>query len=201
MNNKLYFLAFVLGLGVGIYGTADYFRAKYKARSDEEIEEVREVYREKTTDLKNKDGLQKEPVKPVTSLDKPPLSETFSDVRKAGAQMENVMKKELEKVNQIVSEARYDDPAPGPYVISPEDFGSTFEYDSVALVYYADGVLVDEDNNVVEDAESLIGDEALDHIGEYEPDSVHVRNDEKRCDYEVLLDERKWSDVSKKWSR
>lgn len=186
MNNKLYFLAFVLGLGVGIYGTADYFRAKYKARSDEEIEEVREVYREKTTDLKKKDNLQKESVKPVTSLDKPPLSE---------------LKKELEKTNRIISESRYDDPAPGPYVISPEDFGSTFEYDSVALVYYADGVLVDEDNNVVEDAESLIGDEALDHIGEYEPDSVHVRNDEKRCDYEVLLDERKWSDVSKKWTR
>lgn len=188
MNNKLYFLAFALGIGVGIYGTADYFKTKYKTRADAEIEAVREAYREKKHSeekAENKTGKPKMALDETSSLIQPKIDIPAEDIEKA---------REIAKKNGY-------DASLAPYVISPDDFGSTFEYDCVDLVYYADGVLVDENDQVVEDVEDLIGDEALEHIGEYEPDAVHVRNDEKRCDYEILVDERKWSEVKQKWSR
>ena len=56
-------------------------------------------------------------------------------------------------------------------------------------------ILTDEDDEIVEDIEDKIGFDALSHFGEYEEDSVFVRNDRIKCDYEILLDQRKYSEV------
>ena len=50
---------------------------------------------------------------------------------------------------------------------------------------------------VVDDVEEIVGEESLTHFGEYEDDSVFVRNDRLKCDYEILLDQRNYSDVTK----
>lgn len=82
-----------------------------------------------------------------------------------------------------------------PYVISPEDFGEYEDYETISLTYYKDKVLTDELNEIVEDIEETVGEESLNHFGEYEDDSVFVRNDSKRCDYEILLVDQFYSDV------
>ena len=56
-------------------------------------------------------------------------------------------------------------------------------------------MLADDNDDVVEDVNNVVGTESLTHFGEYEDDSVFVRNDGLRCDYEILLDQRKFSDV------
>ena len=83
------------------------------------------------------------------------------------------------------------------YVISPDEFGELEDYTKVSLTYFADGVLADECGEIVDDVEEIIGD-GLDHFGEYEDDSVFVRSDAKRCDYEILKDLRDFSDFKKK---
>lgn len=75
-----------------------------------------------------------------------------------------------------------------PYVIPPEEYGEIYEYDTRNLTYYDNGVLTDEDDNVIDDVENLIGEDALNHFGDYEEDSVHVRNDRLKVDYEILRD-------------
>lgn len=79
-----------------------------------------------------------------------------------------------------------------PYVISPDEFGEIEEYTRISLTCFADGVLADEYGEEVDDVEEIIGD-GLHHFGEYEEDSVFVRNDPKRCDYEILKDLRTFS--------
>ena len=77
-----------------------------------------------------------------------------------------------------------------PYLISPDDF-DTVDYNTESLNYYADGVLTDQYDNPIDDPEELIGDiDPEEHFGEYEDDSVFVRNDAKKCDYEILKDTR-----------
>lgn len=83
-----------------------------------------------------------------------------------------------------------------PYVISPEEFDELDGYTPVSLTYFADGVLADEHGIVIDDVEEIVGD-ALNHFGEYEEDSVYVRNDAKRCDYEILRDEREYAEFRK----
>jgi hypothetical protein len=46
--------------------------------------------------------------------------------------------------------------------------------------------------------DDVVGFESLNRFGEYEDDSVFVRNDRLKCDYEILLDRRKYSDVVNK---
>lgn len=83
-----------------------------------------------------------------------------------------------------------------PYVISPEEFGE-IGYSTMSLTYYNDGVLTDEDGDIIEDVDDIVGRDSLDTFGDYEEDSVFVRDDRKKTDYEILADERNYSDVFK----
>ena len=86
------------------------------------------------------------------------------------------------------------EPVDEPYVISPNDFGELDGYETISLTYYANGVLTDDQDNIIDNVDEVIGMEALSHFGEYEDDSVFVRNDERKCDYEILLDYRSYED-------
>ena len=82
-----------------------------------------------------------------------------------------------------------------PTVISPDEFGEIDEYEQISLTYYIDGSLADDNDELIEDVDGTIDFESLNHFGEYEDDSVFVRNDRLKCDYEILLDQRNYSDV------
>lgn len=85
-----------------------------------------------------------------------------------------------------------------PYVISPDDFGEEDGYETISLTYYQKNDLVtDDDDEPVENVDMVVGYESLTHFGEYEDDSVFVRNDRLKADYEILLDDRDYEDVLK----
>lgn len=85
---------------------------------------------------------------------------------------------------------------PKPYVISPEEFGEN-DYETVSLTFYADKILTDSDDVPVEDIDNVVGHDSLTHFGEYEDDSVFVRNDYLKQDFEILLDHREYLDIIK----
>ena len=74
----------------------------------------------------------------------------------------------------------------GPYVISPDEYDEN-DYETETLYYYPDGVLTDTYDNVIVDIEETVGKKSLTCFGEYEEDSVFVRNDDLETDYEILL--------------
>ncbi len=81
-----------------------------------------------------------------------------------------------------------------PYIISPDEYGELDDYNQISLTYYKrDGVLADENDYEIDDVEGTIGKDSLNHFGEYEEDSVFVRNDRRKTDYEILLDLGTWS--------
>lgn len=74
-----------------------------------------------------------------------------------------------------------------PYIISPDEFGEE-GYETVSLTYYSDNVLVDDYDEVVDDINEVVGKDFAVYFKEHEDDSVYVRNDSKKCDYEILRD-------------
>ena len=82
------------------------------------------------------------------------------------------------------------------YVISPDEYGES-ELPSESLTYWADGVVTDEADCVMDDddIEETIGSDALNHFGEYEDDSVFVRNETLDKEYEILMDTRRFGDI------
>lgn len=81
-----------------------------------------------------------------------------------------------------------------PYVIDPNELGET-DYEIFSLVYYSDGVLADDWDNVIEDVDGYVGLDSLTHFGDHGDDSVCVRNDEMQVDFEIVLDVRPYEDV------
>lgn len=83
-----------------------------------------------------------------------------------------------------------------PYVIRPDEFGELDDYETISLTYYADKVLTDENDEPIDDVDDIVGLDSLETFGEYEDDSVFVRNDRMRVDYEILQDMRNFSDLN-----
>jgi hypothetical protein len=89
-------------------------------------------------------------------------------------------------------------PGERPYVISPDEFGEFDDYEQIGLNYFSDKVLTYDDDELIDDVDDIVGCDSLSRFGDYEDDSIFVRNDRLKCDYEILLDHRKYSDVIRK---
>ena len=208
--------AFVAGLTIGAAGAWYYLKDKYAKLAEEEIASVKAAYakREKPTTEEQAGHFPKKRTDRSQNCadlllahikDGEQTLETVSLVNAA----KNMDKGSITEYTQRLQEAGYKDysrtidekpsgtPGEVPYVISPDEFGELEDYTKVSLTYFADGVLADECGEIVDDVEEIIGD-GLDHFGEYEDDSVFVRSDAKRCDYEILKDLRDFSDFKKK---
>lgn len=193
MNNKFVNVAtFVIGAAVGSFVTWKYVTTKYEQRIQAEIDSVKEAFAAQTRpeiadEIDAEDEDEADPSEPpaptpMRPSEKPSLSEYAKILNETGYTGE--------KGGSVVQPIK-------PYVIPPEEFGDEHDYTLVELRYFADKVLTDSWYNVIEDdeADDMIGLESLNEFGRYEEDSVHVRNDLKKTDYEVLLDIRKYSDI------
>ena len=177
MNNKVVnAIAFLLGAGIGSVVTWKLVETKYKKLAQEEIDSVREVYSKKEIALAN-------------------------EVKKAHACLEaNTKNDKVPSYQHIVenmgyaSESEEEEGVGNVHVIPPESYGE-LGYEEVSLTYYADDVLAYDDDSVIRDVNKVVGKGSLNTFGEYEDDSVFVRDDDKKIDYEILRDMRRYSDV------
>lgn len=87
-----------------------------------------------------------------------------------------------------------------PYMITVEEFSEGKEgYSSVGLYYFADKVLADKNLNPIDGIDSKIGFESLNQFGP-SVDTVFVRNDRLKTDYEIIYDARQYIDAFKQKS-
>ena len=196
MKNLLFFVA---GAAIGSIATWKLIEKKYKDLADEEIESVIETFKNRRPRI-TKDEV-KETVEKVINKWKEP-KETVEDIVAAeGYSIENEEEiDEDDESNYIVNVYNDNDndiEVVTPYVITPEQFGEYNEYGTKTLTYYSDNVLTDEIDNPItsEEMVTMIGPDALDHFGEYEDDSVYIRDEMNEMDYEILKSEKKFSEI------
>lgn len=210
MSSKISALAFIFGVASGAVIAWHCIKKKYEDLAQEEIDSVKEAYAKKEREMQANNV-----AKPTPANEKPDLKEYSERLQKEGytqifegpqtmKEYEDQVRKDVDLIKEASVKGRpgrtqYSD-APTmkkeetkerskPYVIPPEQFGMEDDYEQISLTYYADHVVTDELDEIVEDVEETIGFESLAHFGEYEDDSVYVRNDERKCDYEILLDQ------------
>lgn len=177
-------LAFILGAAIGSGITYYFVKEKYESIIDEEVQSVKDSFKKKEEAIKEKEEPMEES-KPTPNyiLASDEELSNFDDLVEASEYKE---KKEKEFEDRVNSR---------PYIIPPEEAGES-GYDIMTLLYYKDHVLTDEDNNIIEHIDDVIGFDSLTRFGEFEDDTVYVRNDKYQVDYEVINDsERTFSDV------
>ena len=188
-------LCFVAGAAIGSVVTWKLIEKKYKDLADEEIESVIETFKNRKPRI-TKDEV-KETVEKVINKWKEP-KETVEDIVTAeGYSIENEEEIDEDDESNYTVDIDNDIEVVTPYVITPERFGEYNEYGTKTLTYYADNVLTDEIDNPITSEEmiTMIGPDALDHFGEYEDDSVYIRDEMNEMDYEILKSEKKFSEI------
>lgn len=190
MNKTKNFMMFVLGVAVGSVVTWRYVEKKYERIAQEEIDSVKEVFSRREAEFTEDTEVQ---IKADNAKEKPSVIEYAARLREQG--YTNYSDMVDEKLEEVKEEPMSIDK---PYVITPEEFGDLDDYEIISLTYYADQILADDNDVIVDDIEDVVGFDSLNSFGEYEDDSVFVRNDRLKCDYEILLDQRKYSDVIKR---
>jgi len=192
MNNKFTScLIFLAGASLGAAAAWQYCKCKYAKIAQEEIDSVKEVFSKRNvpTVAGETSDWRLDEIEYQTG-DKPSVVEYAKFVREKEYTPYNgaYITDQKEEEDAAMDESK-------PYVIPPEVFGDEDDYERISLTYYADGVLADDADQLIENIDDTVGIIALGSFGEYEEDSVFVRNDALKCDFEILLDSRKYSDV------
>lgn len=184
-------LIFAAGLAVGAVAGAVMVKNKVLADAKAEIEEVREYYREAR-------GQKEEHVEEVEEVKE--VEKKEYELKDIQIKDEPKTKNEYTNYNQITKKytsntehetPMYDD----PFVIDPSEFGENPEYDTETLTYFADGVLVDDVDDVIDEPDIIVGLENLKVFEEFGATSVYVRNDLYKTDYEIIRDDWNYSDL------
>jgi len=170
------FASFILGGVVGAVAAAYYFKQVYADMAEEEIAAVKKKYC-----YERKDGPEEE--KEERPVEKKP-EEKVKRYRNLHEYRE-ILRKEGYTNYRNAGDLEEDD-MDRPFTISPDAFGEKYGSDNcISLTYYEDGVLEDEMGDIVSEVDIKIGRENLDTFGEYEEDTVYVRNDMLKTDYEI----------------
>lgn len=198
MNSTLSkFVTFVIGAAAGSAVTWWFTKKHYERIADQEIEDMREYYGvcygEATKAVDNDDD------ECIVREEDLPQEPTAEDIRQLAKITQDLGYTDYAKTpaSAVSSAEGKSEPEPGRFeVISPEEYDTMEGFDTEELTYYADGVMTDEDDEIV-DADETVGMDPAEHFGEYEDDSVHIRDHKLKIDYEILRDPRAYSDV---WS-
>lgn len=189
MNKTTNLFVFITGAAIGSFSTWLLVKKYYERIADAEIEEMAEYYSHRSSYSDPMDDVDEEAHdETVNGLHKKPdIMEYARNVRERGYVDYSGGAKPETEPKEVADVER-------PYVISPDEFGE-LDYRIISLTYYADKVLTDEVGNVIEDVDDTVGVASLETFGEYEEDSVFVRDDRRKIDYEILAEPRKFVDV------
>lgn len=191
--NKMNFALFMAGITVGVAGTWLYMKKHYEHIAQEEIDSVKAAFAKRKPDYINttaKETVDNNKSKADMAKLKPDLVNYAAKLQEEG--YTNYTEHSNKNINKEKSEPMSD----RPYVISPDEYGVSDDYTQISLTYYSDGVLADDEDEIVEDIENIVGEDFADHFGDYEDDAVYIRNDQMKCDYEILRDNRSFETVT-----
>lgn len=174
-------LAFGAGCAVGFYGAKRMLEQKYEQMISAEVDAVKRALRKYR---KEKSEYSEKP-EALSEQEREEYVEQILDAGYAGEK----------------DDLPFDVP---PHIITPEEFGELDEYERISLTYYSDGVLADDDNRAMSDAEIeyAVGKKSLKRFAELDEDSeedaVYVRNDHLKVDYEIIRDLMTYEEILKR---
>lgn len=185
-NGVKYTFIFSIGAALGTLATWQYLKPKYERMVQDEVNEFKKDWSEREGEKSESSDEDDE----SKIMDINELMQKRDELREMAKQYDNIVEenKYAEVLKKGGSNSMKDD---DPYVISPLKFAEQDEdYDVVSLTYHADGILVDDMGELIENPDSIVGTEFPEHFGEYteDPDTVYVRNERLMTDYEIQRD-------------
>lgn len=195
-------LIFLTGAGIGA-GTCWYFTKRYYSKmADEEIKDVVNKFknREKEKKMKEKEEVLFNNVSPRgnnISKDKTAVQPIDNEELSNGI-IDNPKGVEQNDEDDDIELKSYEKETIAPYIITEEEFGDNEEYDQKTLFwYYRDNILATDEDLEVEDKFTTIGDALEEFKKDRYLERIYVRNEEDETDYEILISEKHFYEVTR----
>ena len=185
MNAKIV-VAFILGAAAGVASSMLYFKTKYEQKADAEIQEIRDLYAKKSETEEKKEDT------PVTSHQITRADDLHATARRVSEYTKYTPKEDAQNEDpkdgihvERVDFAPMKNPnPPKPYLIDSSDYGQDDNFDPLCWEWYTDGILANENYEIVDDIQEWIGD-GLKVFAETEDNLFWVRNEKYGVDIEV----------------
>lgn len=205
MKKKLFnVFLFTAGAAVGSLVTWKLVKNKYERIAQEEIDSVKETWarmmREESENNDSSESEEQDEDDPDDEFEDDDSFEYDQPTVTAYHEIASMYSKSGDKETENDEEGEEDQEEDVPYIngptlILPEDFANgDHDYDLYSLTYYADGILADDWYKKY-DVDETIGEDSVEHFGDYVTDVIHVRNERLHAEYEVTKDPRNYADM------
>lgn len=176
----------LVGVAIGALSTMTYFKRKYKAIADEEIESCKKIFERRKPQEKKE---EKESTIETFTYAPRDTEESLEYKSYYNA----YAPKEVTETETIFSPAPEEDE---PFEIGAYEFTDDNEFDKVTLNFYTeDGVLIYEEGEEIADDNRTIGSENLDDFLRTYERSSYFRNPKTNIDYEVIKIEGSYKEL------
>lgn len=193
-----------VGAAIGSAATWVYSQKKYSQLIQSEIEKTKEYYSDKESDKPEEKDIQDPEEEKQLEEEKKKAVQTSADIiSQSGYDMTSYsdytrFSKSKEEHPETVQKnlETFGSDENFPVVIAPESYGEIEDYATHEYTYYKDGVVVDDDGDVIdpEKVRSMLGIDFASHIGDFEADAVHIQNDLMKTYFEILAEPYDYND-------
>lgn len=193
-----------VGAAIGYAVTWVYSQKKYSQLIQSEIEKTKEYYSDKGSDKSEEKDIQDPEEEKQLEEEKKKAVQTSTDIiNQSGYDMNSYsdytrFSKPKEEHPETVQKnlETFGSDENFPVVIAPESYGEIEDYATHEYTYYKDGVVVDDDGDVIdpEKVRSMLGIDFASHIGDFEADAVHIQNDLMKTYFEILAEPYDYND-------
>lgn len=184
-------LFFVVGVAAGAGATYKYWKDYFEDISNNDISEAKEYYKElysgNDKESEEKEIEEKTPVKEAVvenRSEKPGIIDYAKTIKNEG-------------YTDYSKPATESEDTPHIYIIKPIEYGDRDDWNQETITFHVPSENYEDEYGElmhIDTVKECIGnpDDVVKHFGEYEEDSVFVRNEELKTDYEVLKDLEEW---------
>lgn len=175
-----------IGFACGYYFTKN----KFQTLADKEIESVKKVYEKHF--LNNNEKKEEVPFdnkKPLVKQEGIYNKDKYVDYSQVYRGTEDVNKKDILKGKNII--------APVPYVIEDYQYGEDDDYEQQSLTYYSDGVLADDDEQIIKNVIDVIGLEGMNELKKLDAENsmLYIRDERYKKEYDICYSENTYSEI------
>lgn len=189
-------LLFLTGAAVGSVATYFALRGHYEKKTETDIQSVKEAFArraDKEFKVPVYEDTEDNAGNTLVSVSEP-NKPSLKDIAARKRSKQNIGYSDMypikpdKKKETIKTKAEIEAEELAPYIIDPNEAGDKEDegYDIITLYYYKDDVLTDEQGELVEDVVNTVGEECFGALKD--DDSVYVRNDRLKSDFEILLE-------------
>ena len=184
---------FIFSAGISIGGLMSYVitKDKYETIMNKEIEEIRKYYKDKYENIKEDDEEKIKEKGDYREIVREYVSNHVIEEEDCDCDDEEDNHYTIMESRDLTNGVDFDESKK----IESWEFGEQPLYETETIILYSDGVATNDLGDVIDNLEEIMGVDQYREFKESSDESIFIRNDLLRMDYEIVKDDWRYEDL------